>query len=271
MNQGEQNREKRDTKPGGVFDKGTANPNENANKDANAAEENIGLAMNVKENFKEPSVEDVQKKAAIRKQPSKSEKYQDDQANAINKAMAGEDLYDDIEVDEKDLALAEKLIFDGFAETDVSMPNFSDRTFTICSTSAEELSIMDEVLFDMIKKHETVDSKIDLPQNHINSLRSALFLALGYRGMNKKELCPAASNQLNTIKKAVQRLTEQELAGNLDEAEKLRESLKHSLKTRGLMIKRLPTSLIDWLSGKKAEFDRKMYKVMSTKNIIPKS
>jgi hypothetical protein len=89
--------------------------------------------------------------------------------------------------------------------------------------------------------------------------------------MNEKELCPAPGNHLNTIKKAVRRLSQHDLAGDMKEAKELRASLKHALKTRAYAIKSLPTALIDWLSDQKGRFDRKMYKVMRTKNIIPKS
>ena len=262
---GEQKREQRDnTKPGGVFDQKIKRDGEKKN------DENIGPMMNVKENFPEPSVKDTQDKVVKRKALTEGEQYQEDQTAAINKAMSGGDMYDDIDVDGDDLKLAEKLIFDGFAEREVFMTNFPDRKFTICSTSAEELSIMDEVLFDMVKDHE-VSGQIDLPQNHLTSMRSALFLALGYRGASEKELCREPGQHLNTIKKAVIKLTGHDLAGELDEAKKLRASLKHALRARALQIKRLPTSMIDWLSGEKQRFDRKMYKVMSTKDIIPKS
>jgi len=261
-----QKREPRDESPKGVFDK-KEQPVEKENEPLTT----VGPAMNVKENFHEPSIHDIEKKAVVQKPPTEDEQYQEQQADAINKAMSGEDLYDDIEIDGDDLKLAEELIFKGYAEREVNMKNFPDRKFTICSTSAEELSIMDEILFDMLKQYETSSGQVDMPQNHLNSMRSAIFLALGYRGVDQKELCEAPAQHLNTIKKAVIKLTELELGGDMEGAEKLRSSLKHALKTRALRVKRLPTSLIDWLSNEKAIFDRKMYKVMSTKNIIPKS
>jgi len=261
----EPKREKR-----GVFDVKNDKAKTGAATKEDGGDQSLGPAANIKEDYHEPSAVEIQKKAPKPPQ-SKEDQYQEDAADKINKAMAGEDLYDDIEVNEEDLKLAEKLIFDGFAETDVFMKNFPDRKFTICSTNAEELSVMDEILFDMVKNHEKADGMIDLPQNHMSSMRSALFLALGYRGMNKQEICSAPGQHLNTIKKAVIRLTKLELDGKMEEAEKLRVSLKHALKSRAIEIKRLPTPMIDWLSNKKVEFDKKMYKVMSTDNIIPKS
>jgi len=267
-NDNTQSREKR-----GVFDT-KSQPVVESEKKQDGQEDGdkgLGPAINVKQDYHEPSAEEMHRKASTRPIPSKKDSYDEDQAAKINKSMADKDMYDDINVNSDDLKLAEKLIFDGFAETDVSMKNFPDRKFTLCSTNAEELGIMDEILFDMVKDHEKEDGMIDLPQNHISSMRSALFIALGYRGMDKQEICDTPGNYLNTIKKAVIKLTKLELDGNIKDAENLRISLKHALKTRAVEIKRLPTPLIDWLSGKKAEFDKKMYKIMCMENIIPKS
>lgn len=130
---------------------------------------------------------------------------------------------------------------------------------------------MDEVLFDYVKIKEKTDGTIDMPQNHISTMRSALFLALGYRGRDKEELCEEPTERLNTIKKAARRVTDLEIAGKMEEAVSLRKSLKKALFARGLRVKRMSTQMIDFLSDEKYKFDRKMYKIMTMKEVVPKS
>jgi pyridoxal biosynthesis lyase PdxS len=76
---------------------------------------------------------------------------------------------------------------------------------------------------------------------------------------------------LNTIKKAIIKVSELENSGEMVKAKELKESLKKALIKRATAIQRLPTPMIDFLSGEKYGFDSKMFSIMSSKKILPKS
>ena len=57
----------------------------------------------------------------------------------------------------------------------------------------------------------------------------------------------------------------------LHEDLKLRAELKTALRKRAAKVTAMPTAIIDFLSQKKFEFDSKMYTIMTTKGIFPKS
>lgn len=276
MDQSKNSQEKvPERKPRGVFDgppkpKESQNPSESPKE--NSSEKKQTPSEPLKEDFQDVFQEQKTKgqQTALSPKHRSQDQYTAEQADRINRSLMGDDL-DDIEIEEEDIKLAEKLIFDGYTEIDVKMDRFPDRSFTICSTNAEEISFIDEVIFDMVKGKETADGLIDLPQNHINTMRNALFVALGYRGKDKTELCENRIQHLNTIKKAIMRIGDLEMDGKLEEAIKLKDSLKSALKARAIKVKRLPTPVIDFLSAEKYKFDRKMYKIMTTKGVVPKS
>jgi len=171
-----------------------------------------------------------------------------------------------------DMKLAEQLIFKGYAETDVTMANFPDIKYTLCSTSAQELSIIDEIAFDMVKSvKQNNDGTVDMPENHIRTMRNALFVALSYRGMNGKELTNEPTMYLNTLKRAIIKMNDMMDIGDLKEAIELNKSIKEALIKRATLVKKMATPLIDYLSGEKYRFDAKMSMIMDMKGIIPKS
>jgi hypothetical protein len=165
-----------------------------------------------------------------------------------------------------------QLIFKGYAETNIEMSNFPGKKFTICSTNAEELSIIDDMAFDLAKSVKTNDDgTIDIPDNHIKTLRNALFVALSYRGCDGHELMTDPICHLNTLKKAILKMNDCFNDGDLENGKQLKESIKSALKKRATAVKRLSTTMIDFLSGEKYKFDNKMYTIMNKKKIIPKS
>lgn len=269
---------------GGVFDR--PKPQDGATRKPNPAEatqapqqaEALAPSEKPKEDFRSPfeQNEDMLRDRATKPAPKSGESYAERTAEAINaSASGGADLTNEYQeamtVSEEDLALAEELIFKGYAETDVEIPNFPGHKFTITSTNAEEMSMIDDMIFDMVKVHEQSDGRVDLPQNHIQTWRNALYISLSYRGMDRQELCSSGTQHLNTIKKAIVRVADLEAEGDMDAAAKLKEELKKALKARALKVRRLPTSIIDYLSGKKLEFDSRMIDIMNSKDIIPKS
>jgi len=234
-----------------------------------------------KQDFKEPFKEHaetlsdrISNQKGIRVDPG--EKAAADAAAALNKQGPDKDMEAELEemdkISPEDLDLAEQMVFKGFAEFDVEMSNLPNHKFTICSTNAEEMNMIDEIIFDMVKRAEDKeDGTVDLPQNQVQAMRNALFVAISYKGRNKEEVMDDSSCYLNTIKKAIIRISELENLGQIDESKKLKTSLKKSLIRRATAIKRMPTPVIDFLSGEKYAFDAKMYKIMSTKNVLPKS
>lgn len=193
-------------------------------------------------------------------------------AAQINKSLSDDPELADIEINEDDVKLAEKLIFDGYAETDVVMDSFPNSKFTMCSTNAEEMGMIDEVIFDVMKKAETDDGMVDIPQNKIQTLRNAIFVALGYRGRDSIDLCgDDKSRNLHVIKKGIVRRGDLEIAGKVKETGEINDSLKQAILIRARRVQQLPTPLIDFLSAEKWKFDKKMYKIMTQKGVIPKS
>ncbi|RLI55297.1 MAG: hypothetical protein DRP09_10245 [Candidatus Thorarchaeota archaeon] len=225
------------------------------------------------------NMEDVftQQNRDVRKRAVKSKAaYEGDDsqvmADKINKSLSGEPELQDVEISDADVKLAEKMIFDGYAETEVSMDSFPDRKFTICSTNAEEIGMIDEIIFDVMKKHETKDGMVDIPQNKIQTLRNSIFIALGYRGPNGDDLCGVdRSRNLSVIKKAIIRRGDLENAGDMEKCEQLSEGLKQSILMRARKVQQMPTPLIDFISAEKYMFDKKMYKIMTMKGVVPKS
>ncbi|HUU40510.1 MAG TPA: hypothetical protein VMW42_06205 [Desulfatiglandales bacterium] len=206
---------------------------------------------------------------------SKSQQMVEKANEAIaNQSSAKADLaaYDELEkITPEDLALAEQLIFKGYAEKDVTIPNLPNNKFTICSTSAEEMSIIDEVLYDMIKEKEDAKGDVDLPAQYVNTMRQALFLAFGFRGVNGKDVCDLPIEHLNTLKKAAVKVKDLEYTGDMESAKSLMKSLKKALIHRAVQIRKFPTPVIDYVANKKTEFDGTMYIIMMADRLIPKS
>lgn len=270
------------SKPGGVFDRPPQREGQVTTKPAPAEETPAAeetAPPEKKEEFQTPFEQQeglVRSRVMTGQDKKPGEGYAEKAASAINKAAGSTpDLTDEyreaMTVSKEDLELAEKLVFDGYAEIDIEMPNLPGKKFTICSTNAEEMSMIDEIIFDMVKEKEADDGRVDLPQNHIQTWRNALYVALGYRGMNQTELCDNGQHHLNTIKKAIQKISDLQFDGNIGQSEKLKTDLKKSLKVRATRVRRMGTPLIDFLSAKKLEFDQKMFAIMSSKGILPKS
>jgi galactokinase len=126
--------------------------------------------------------------------------------------------------------------------------------------------------FDLAKSVKTNDDgTIDIPDNHIKTLRNALFVALSYRGCDNHELMSDPTCHLNTLKKAILKMNDCFNDGDLENGKQLKDSIKNALKKRATAVKRLSTTMIDFLSGEKYKFDNKMYTIMNKKKIIPKS
>lgn len=245
----------------------------------------VGSAVPVqgKQDFKDPFREQAEQLAGRKnKADDIAKKVIDSQANQMvdkaNAALSGStskfDMkeFEELEkISDEDLELAEQTIFKGYAESNIIIPNMPKHTFTLCTTSAEDMSVIDEILYDMVKGRENKEGDVDLPAQHVQTMRAALFLALGFKGPDGKDFCDEPINQLATIKRAIIKVKDLECSGEIDKSAALMKSLKDSVKYRAVRMRRFPTPVIDFLSGKKYEFDNRMYTIMVSPKIIPKS
>lgn len=198
------------------------------------------------------------------------------EVDKVNKALSGEGAAaideDIIKISAEDMKLAEQLIFNGYAEAQISMKNFPDRKFTICSTNAEEIGLIDEVVFEKIRSvKQNEDGSVEMPENAIRSLRNALFLSVSYRGIDGKDFTNDPLCHMSTIKRAITKMGELYNVGEITKAEELKKNIKTAMNKRAMFVKRLPTPLIDFITNEKYNFDVKMLRVMNEKNIIPLS
>jgi hypothetical protein len=175
-------------------------------------------------------------------------------------------------LDKKDFELAEQLIFKGFAITEVAPTNFPDHKYSICSQSPDDISLVDEMVFEYVKsKEDEKTGSVDLPEANVRAFRNVVTLALCYRGMGDKDICEIAIHHLSTIKRGITKCKELELTGDLSGLKSLKTEVKQAVKHRAAKISALPTAIIDFISQSKFEFDSKMYTIMTTKGIYPKS
>lgn len=261
----------------GVFDPKPTQPSteENTKQEGGPATDIPSEKKDFKDPFAEQQDEVRSRDSGPRKPLNLGESAAEKTAAALNESP-GRNVQAELDemdkVDPNDLKLAEQLIFKGYAEYDVEIKNLPGNRFTICSTNAEEMAVIDEIIYEMLKNSEQDDGSIDIPQNNVNALRNAIFIAISYRGMNKKELMDEdGSCHLNTIKRAIIRVSELQNQGKIKESTELKKNLKECLIRRGTTVQRLATPIIDFLSSAKYEFDAKMLKIMSSKGLLPKS
>jgi hypothetical protein len=222
-----------------------------------------------KSDFKDPFKENSER-AAKAQQKSADQMVEE----AIQKTMSTPQLpastdkkVDDIPViSEADIALAEAMIFKSYAEIDVTSPNLSKYVFTITTLNAEEINLVDELVYEM-----AVEGGDKISNRMVESFRSCCFVALSYRGMNKDELCKEdAAAHLNTLKTAVMRYNEHLAMSKLKEAGELKEEIKKKLKYRVMKVRRLSPPIIDFILNEKAKFDTKMHEILNIKGVVPK-
>jgi hypothetical protein len=237
--------------------------------------------LDKKEDFKsieEQTAEMIMKTNAVSKSLLNESKEQKaiDQINSsvgIDQTKENEKELADIDsISEEDLKLAESMIFQNYAEKTVPIPNFKNHTITICTTSPEEIDIVDEMLFDMVKQKENKETNsVDISDALVRSARNMYNLALGYKGMDEKDISHDNSCQsLNIIKKGIGKLSQYENEGNIKNFSEMKDSIKKAIRQRANVIKKSPTPVIDFISQSKYDFDQKMFNVMNSKNLLPK-
>ena len=270
------------TTQGSIIEKVKQNqPGQQAPKQPQQAQQ---VAPVVKEDFRDPlsvHAESMANRASSADRMAKAsvDAKTTDMIDKVNEAMSTQnslkedmkEFDEQMKISDEDVALAEQVIFRGYAELEVTMANIPGHRFTLCTTSAEDMSLIDEILFDMVKAKENEKGDVDLPSQHVQTMRNALFLALGFKGVDGKDFCDEPIYQMMTIKKAVIKIKEYENAGDLPKMNAMSADLKRSVKYRAIRIKRYPTPVVDFLANKKFEFDQKMYTIMMSEKILPKS
>jgi hypothetical protein len=227
-----------------------------------------------KPNFPDPfAVQEEQIRSTPRRPPEPSQEEKDiSSINQAATAAAAKEEEDFLRISDADLKLAEQLIFNGYAECNISMDYFPDHRFTICSTNGEELTLIDDMAFDKVKSSkQSADGSFEMSDNSLKAFRNSLLLALSYRGVDGADIAKEPIVQINTLKKAILKMGELYNSGNLKNAEDLKDNIKKALIKRATIMKHLPTPLIDFLSDEKYKFDVKMLTIMNEKKILPKS
>jgi hypothetical protein len=262
----------------GLFDKSSRPPTPKSDsekaKSTGTPPEKTLPPKTLKEDFPDPfKIQDEMMRNVAKPKTEKDQSEKDiDSINAAAEAEMAKEDEDFMKISKEDLELAEQLIFNGYAETQVEISNFPGRKFAICSTNGEELTFIDEMAFDKMKSvKQNADGTIDMPDSAIKALRNSLFVALSYRGVDGKDIASEPIIQVNTLKKAILQLGSLYSSGDMKQADELKASVKKALLKRATLIRRLPAPVIDFLSDEKYKFDVKMLNIMSEKKILPKS
>lgn len=186
-------------------------------------------------------------------------------------------------VTEEELELAQQLIFRGHAEKVVRIDTLKTE-ITVASTTADDLDIINEVVYDLVKeiqgrKDETDESgqvikkaNNDVPVANIESFRNSVMLGMCVSSINGSDICEDHSvAKLKAVKAGVKRVNMLIASGDVGEAETLKTAVKKSIVYRAKAISAMPTPMLDLLSSIKANFDDRMIAVLNNANVFPKS
>ena len=236
-----------------------------------------------KEEFKDVFQVHKEESAKVRsagQNASKSQQEAEAQIAQVNQALSGStnyeqerELEDLKKITPEDMKLAEEMVFRGYADIEVPMVNLPNIKFTLTSVSAEEVALVESITYDYLKSKESSDgSTVDIPQAIVSSFKNALNLALSVRGRHGKDLCEEIPTQkLEVIKRAVRKAKSLEITGDLKKHAELLEEIKKSVRARAAVVMQMATPVIDFLTNEKYLFEVKMFRIMTTKQIIPKS
>lgn len=234
-----------------------------------------------KQDFADIITQDTQLKqntAAALKKAQEATKPTEDAVSKLNDALSGKnsenakiekELEDFNKFSEEDIALAEELLFNGFAKKDFKLSE--KYSATIYTSSASDISIVNELMFEFTKKYEKPDGRVDISQKALDHMQQLYLLAISFKGYNDKEFSTEKIRSLDLIKNAMKKLSEFEISGELDNYAKLMEEIKKAVRSRAAEIKKLPASVIDSISFKRYELERTMYDIVTRGDILPKS
>ena len=234
-----------------------------------------------KADFEDIAVIDARQRATTMQklqEAAKKDLPAEEAVNKLNNAMSGasaatkkveEELQDMEKFSEADIELAEQLLFNGFAQKDIEIGKSTKASFY--TTNAAETELINELVFEFTKKHESQDGRIDAPQRAVDLLHQMYLLAISFRGFNGKDVSEARTRSLDLIKNACKTLNELELAGDLEKFGKLREEVKGAIKLRASEMKsKLAVATVDALSDKRFKFERTMFNIINKGDVFPK-
>jgi hypothetical protein len=191
-----------------------------------------------------------------------------------NNSMVTDEEQAMLEITDEDEELAEQMLFKGFAKKDIVIPMFRKKgTFiTVTTLSPQDMTVVNQVIYDMIREGEDEDGKMEIPQIEITTTKNAYTMALSYVGLNNTDICddiPTA--KLTSLKLAIKKYNELASIGDIQKADSLYNDLKNKLKIRVARFREIPTVIVDFISEEKYKFESRMYAIMSQEAIIPKS
>ena len=201
---------------------------------------------------------------------------EEDAVSKLNQQLSGgkgsdaieKELEDMDKFSEDDLALAEELLFNGFCRKDIPLTKKTKATFY--SMNADEMEMINQLMFEFTKKHENKDGIVDVSQKSVDSLNALYVLAVSFRGFDGKDIAPSKSCSLEMLKSAFKQLAELEISGDIETHGKLSEEIKKVMKIRATYVRRKPTALIDVLTSKRYEFERVLYDILKRGDVYPK-
>lgn len=212
------------------------------------------------------------KEAALKDRPKEEEisKLQNALSGANEKHKEVEKELEELDrYSEEDLKLAEELLFQGYAKKNYKItPTMSATFYTI---NANEVSVINEMMFEFTKTYELKDGRIDLSQKSIDQVHGLYMLSVAFKGYNDKDISESKGRSLDLIKAGLKHLSTLEMDGKIDEYKKLMEEIKDAIKKRSAEIKRGSASVLDVLSMKRFEFERLMYDILNKGEVLPKS
>ena len=88
-------------------------------------------------------------------------------------------------ISEEDIALAEELVFNGYVEKEYKSKSMTKVSAIVCSTTAGEISIIEEMILDYVNQFKDEDGEIqDLPTNNAKTYKQMLEAAHGIKSIN---------------------------------------------------------------------------------------
>jgi len=235
-----------------------------------------------KKNFVPQAEAPQEKEERVMQAPGKEEQAINSAIDTVNKSGVGGDdgstvskLEEELlEITDEDEELAEQMLFKGYAEKDVVIPALKRKGtyISICTMTPQDISIVNKIVYDMIRENEDEDGLMNIPDIEITNSKNSFTMALSYIGIDGVDLCEdIVTAKLATLKMAIKKYNELASIGEIDKAEGLLKDIVKNVTIREKMFKQIPTSIVDFISEQKFKFEDRLYSIMNQDAIIPKS
>lgn len=195
--------------------------------------------------------------------------------NTKSDAETKKELEEFRQVTEKDIEIAQQLIFRGYAEKIIEHSMLGIK-IKITTLSSEELSLIDNITLQMLKQYKDLGQEESLTDFEVYNYKSALNISLSYVGVSKinDEIMDFDKEySLEKIKHSIKVLSDFEVENGIGkEYFEKKEDVKNSIKKRCLTFKNAVHShLKNFIIVERSNFDSDIDAIMSKKAIIPKS